>query len=311
MSVIHCVQCHSIYPETGVPYRCPECSGIYDFREFPNFSLDEIDKSQPGMWQYRHAFGLPESAPQITLGEGNTPLVWTNYDGISVALKLEMLNPSGSYKDRGSAVLLSKLKTRGVVQAVEDLSGNAGASFAAYAARAGIQSRIFVPESASGPKRNQIEQYGAELVSVPGPRSEAARAVLEEVAQGAVYASHAFLPFGLAGIASIAYEIWEQLSTIPGSVIIPVGHGSLMLGIMRGFKALQTAGIVEKVPYFVGVQAGACAPVVAEYMKRKGCETTVYENPTVAEGVQSQIPGSGCNHSGRNKTRWWDIHIHR
>jgi threonine synthase len=184
-------------------------------------------------------------------------------------------------------VLLSALLSRGVRQAVEDSSGNAGASFAAYAARAGLQARVFVPESASGPKCSQIELYGADLVRVPGPRSAAAQAVLAEVQQGTVYASHAYLPFGLAGIATLAYELWQQLGCAPGAVIAPVGHGGLLLGIVRGFAALKQAGLIERVPYYVGVQAQACAPLVTASIS--GPMQPV-EGTTIAEGVRVTHP---------------------
>ena len=290
MPVVRCQNCQLPYPERGVPYLCPACGGIFDFDGPFDFSLEIDDPNQPGMWRYRDAFALPESAREVSLGEGNTPLVWAEIEGIRAALKLESANPTGSYKDRGTAVLMSHLLNRGIKAAVEDSSGNAGASFAAYAARAGIKGRVFVPESASGPKRVQIEQLGAELVSIPGPRSEAARAVLQEVEQGAVYASHAYLPFGLAGIATIAYEIWQQLGCSPGSVVAPVGHGGLLLGIMRGFSALHNAGLIDKTPYYIGVQAQACAPAVSLYMQQFGMDIPVLEDTTLAEGVRVRNP---------------------
>jgi threonine synthase len=125
--------------------------------------MDENRKS-PGIWCYRNQFGLPDSAPLITLGEGRTPLIWVDIAGNRVALKSDHLNPTGSFKDRGSAILASFLRDRGTDLAVEDSSGNAGASFAAYATRSGIDARIYVPESTSGPKITQIEAYGAEIV---------------------------------------------------------------------------------------------------------------------------------------------------
>jgi threonine synthase len=210
---------------------------------------------------------------------------------VEAGLKLESLNPSGSYKDRGTAVLISQLLARGIRQAVEDSSGNAGASFAAYAARAGLKGKVFVPEAASGPKRTQIEQYGAELVRVPGPRSAAAAAVLQDVAKGATYASHAYMPFGLAGIATIAYEIWETLNGAPGTIIAPVGHGGLLSGIQRGFAALKNAGKVPRIPYWVGVQAAACAPCWEAY-RHKDISAVDFarEDATVAEGVRVRKP---------------------
>jgi threonine synthase len=148
------------------------------------------------------------------------------------------LNPTGSFKDRGSAVLVSALKAAGVEEVVEDSSGNAGASLAAYAARAAIQARIYVPEYASGPKRLQISAFGAQVVQIPGPRSATAEAVQREAKEGIAYASHAYLPHGIAGIATIAFEIAEQLKGSPGTVITPVGHGTLLLGLHRGFHAM-------------------------------------------------------------------------
>jgi threonine synthase len=290
MSTICCVQCNREYPTEGVPYRCMQCGGVFDFDSPSIFDQIRIDKNKAGLWRYRHTLELPAEAPEVTLGEGNTPLVWIDIERNKVGFKLEMLNPSGSYKDRGTSVLASQLLQRGVKEAVEDSSGNAGASFAAYAARAGIKARIFVPESASGPKRLQIERYGAELVSIPGPRSAAASAVLEEVVKGATYASHAYLPFGIPGIATIAYEIFEQMDGIPGTMIMPVGHGGLMLGVLRGFQSLFQAGVIKTVPYFVGVQAAACAPAVAAFMAKDKETISVVELPTIAEGVRVRHP---------------------
>ncbi len=291
MVKIVCTDCGQAYPPTGLPFRCPVCKGIFDYDGPADFALERIEPGLPGYWRYRHAFGLSETAPLISLGEGDTPLVWEDYHGHAVALKLESLNPTGSYKDRGSAVLVSELLARGINEVVEDSSGNAGASFAAYAARAGLACRIFVPEAASGPKRRQIEMYGARLVAVPGPRSEAARAVLDQVNQGAVYASHAYQPFGMAGIATIAYEIWEQCGRkVPGSLIAPVGHGGLLLGLSRGFAALRKVGLTVDQPYFVGVQAAACAPLVRAFHHGLPAMEDVTEEATLAEGVRVRWP---------------------
>jgi threonine synthase len=290
---IYCTRCSLPYPAEGIPFDCPQCGGVFDTTAPPAFDSALVSQKQPGLWRYRHAFGLPSSAPMVSLGEGGTPLIPLTVDDKTAWLKLESLNPTGSYKDRGSAVLLSALAARGVTYAVEDSSGNAGASFAAYAARAGISARVFVPESASGPKRAQIEAYGADLVGIPGPRSAAAEAVLKEARAGAAYASHAYLPFGLAGIATIAYELWEQMGSVPGTVVAPVGHGGLLLGIMRGFAGLRAAGLISQAPYYAGVQARACAPVWEAF---KGIHRPNGEAPeglTVAEGVRVSRPVRG------------------
>lgn len=288
LPVICCTRCGTLYPQDAVPYICPNCGGTFDFDGPPVYDPRLRNPREPGIFQYRSSFSLPENAPTVSLGEGRTPLIPVEYQGHRLWLKMESLNPTGSYKDRGSAVLLSQLAVRSVREAVEDSSGNAGASFAAYAARAGIKARVFVPEAASGPKRGQIEAYGAELVAVPGPRSAAAEAVVREVQRGAVYASHAYLPFGLAGIATISYEIADQMGLLgeaPGTVVAPVGHGGLLLGMMRGFAAL---GGPE--PYYVGVQAQACAPMWLAYQHGLEAMDAAEEAPTAAEGVRVRRP---------------------
>jgi threonine synthase len=288
--MLACSNCHAPYPETGLPYLCPRCGGLFDYDQPLRIDLTRVATNQPGMWRYRHAFELFDGAPVLSLGEGGTPLIWQEYKGRKIGLKLESMNPSGSYKDRGTAVLISQLMSRGMQSAVEDSSGNAGASFAAYMARAGLRGKVFVPESASGPKRRQIEQYGAELMRIPGPRSAAAAAVLKAVEGGEVYASHAFMPFGLPGIATVAYELFEQYGGLPGTVVAPAGHGGLLLGLMRGFAALRQSGAIDKEPFYVGVQAAECAPMYKAYRDGLDAMGQAAEGATIAEGVRVSKP---------------------
>lgn len=293
MTNFQCSNCHRPYPSEGVPFRCVHCGGAFSVAGNLNFSIDEIEPDLPGIWRYKHSFGLANATPSVYLGEGDTPLVEGKGFGRKIAFKLESQNPTGSFKDRGSAPLAAMLISRGVNEAVEDSSGNAGASFAAYATRSGIHARVFLPEYASGPKRSQIAAYGAELVPVPGPRSEAASEVRKAAEHGAVYASHAYLPFGLPGIATIAYELYEDLGEVPGAVIAPVGHGSLLLGISLGFGAMMAAGIIQNQPRLIGVQARACAPLWALSSQGVAGLAWVTEGETLAEGVRVLHPMRG------------------
>lgn len=291
MTRIACLSCGMEYPKNANPFRC-ECGGIYDFTVFPKFTAR--DRSVPGLWGYQASLGTNPGISPISLGEGSTPLIPVECGGKALWLKMESQNATGSYKDRGSTVLVSHLKDRGVDYAIEDSSGNAGASFAAYCARGGIKSRVYVPESASGPKRTQIEIYGAELVQVPGVRAEAAKAVLVEAERGAVYASHAYMPFGLTGIATIAYELVEQLECAPAAIIAPVGHGGLLYGIMLGFEALAAAGWIKDQPYYMGVQAEACAPLASAYLAGELSPGKTPAGATIAEGVKVVAPMRGA-----------------
>ncbi len=284
---IACVRCGVKYPSEGTPYRCPQCGGIYDWVGVFPYQSKNQEMPSAGIWQYQQSFGLPVELSPITLGEGRTPLLPDTVSGQQIYYKMESMNPTGSYKDRASSVLVSFLHSRGVTAAIEDSSGNAGASFAAYAARSMMQAKVFIPASASGPKRRQIEAYGAELVAVNGTRAAATEMVTREAGKGEVYASHAYLPFGLAGIATIAYEIFEQLGKAPGTVIAPAGHASLVLGILRGFKALQAASLIDHLPVTIAVQSDACAPIWAAFHNKSIPET---ESPTLAEGVRVLQP---------------------
>ncbi len=219
-----------------------------------------------------------------------TPIVEADWRGMAVCFKLEYLAPTGSFKDRGTSVLVSFLKSIGIKEVVEDSSGNAGASLAAYAARAGIRARIFVPAHASPAKKSQIAIYGAELVEVEGPREEAARAVREEAEKGYYYASHYYNPLILEGMKTAAYEIWEQLGRAPDALVLPVGHGTLLLGLYQGFRDLHEAGLVDSMPAFYGVQARNCSPLYEAF--RLGLEEApeYTPKPTVAEGISIASP---------------------
>ncbi|MEW6717508.1 MAG: pyridoxal-phosphate dependent enzyme [Chloroflexota bacterium] len=286
MECFRCSSCDRPYPAEGVPYRCVSCGGVYDVVELPPFDPTKVETELPGMWRYRHTFGLPVTAPVVSLGEGLTPVVWESIQGKKVVFKLEYLNPTGSFKDRGTAPLVSLLKSRQVRSVVEDSSGNAGASLAAYAARSHICVKVFVPAYASGPKLKQISAYGAEIVPVEGKRSDVAEAVRKVANGGRVYASHAYLPFGWVGMATIAYELVAQIGMAPGSVIAPAGQGSLLLGIGLGFRALQQAGILSEPPQLVGVQAQACAPLWMAFAQGANKLEHVTEGETLAEGVR-------------------------
>lgn len=291
--MVSCTNCGRGYPLDRMPYKCLACGGIFDAPAPLAYNPEKIDRSQPGIWRYRHTFGLPAGADAVSLGEGNTPLLWAEVLGRQVAFKCEYLNPTGSFKDRGSTVIATMLKSRGIAEAVEDSSGNAGASFAAYAARAGIRARIFIPASASGPKRQQIEAYGADLIPIQGLRTDVTSAVLKEADGGAVYASHASLPYNIPGYATTAYEIYEQLGTIPSAVIAPCGQGGLLLGVARGFDAIRQSGNLIAQPKLYGVQARACAPLWVMSTVGMSGMGFVTEGQTLAEGVRVKNPVRG------------------
>ena len=208
--------------------------------------------------------------PSVTLGEGGTPTLRLPKAGERAGVgrlyaKLEFANPTGSYKDRGSAVMMSAAVEHDVVEVVEDSSGNAGASVSAYAARAGIKAHVFAPASAPQAKLRQIGVYGARLHTVEGPREAATAAALDFIERsGLVYASHTLSPFFIEGIKSFSYEVADQMSEeLPDHVLFPVGNGALFIGAFKGFEELVEQGKIPRIPSLHVVQAAAVRPIVA------------------------------------------------
>ena len=202
--------------------------------------------------------------------------------GRPVALKIEGANPTGSFKDRGSAVLVAMAADRSMEEVVEDSSGNAGAALAAYAARAGLRATVFVPASASGPKLAQIRAFGARVIACP-TREDAARQAEAATAAGTPWASHAWSPFQLAGYATLAFELVEGLGRAPGSVVLPAGQGGQLLGLALGFSGLIRARRIAVELALIGVQAAGCAPLAGRPSPPDSADT-------IAEGIRVRHP---------------------
>jgi threonine synthase len=210
-------------------------------------------------------------------------------------VKLDYLMPTLSFKDRGAAVLVSVARALGAGHLVADSSGNAGASIAAYAARAGLSCRVYVPDATLTQKRTQLGAHGAEVVVVKGSRADAAAAAIQAVDESdAFYASHVWHPAFFEGTKTFAYEAWEQLGRrAPDEVFLPVGNGTLLLGAARGFADLHQAGLIDSMPRLVAVQASACNPVERAWRTGVPAPTAVDCGPTSAEGIAIEAPVRG------------------
>lgn len=286
-AVLRCQACNATHPLSLPIWACP-CGGLLDVEMPASFPWEIMRQRPAGLWRYREALGLPTAAEPVTLGEMRTPLL--AIDPGPLHLKLDFLFPTGSYKDRGAASMLTAARHLGVTQLVEDSSGNAGAAVAAYAAAASIAAAIYVPASASPAKTAQIALYGASLVQVPGPRSAATQAV-QEKARRSYYASHVWNPFFVEGVKTVAFEIWEQLGqAAPDWVITPVGHGAMLLGLYKGFDYLLRAGAIQGLPGIIGVQAAAVAPLAAALDQCAASLPAISVGATMADGIAIAQP---------------------
>ena len=289
-----CPACGSEYEDR---WRCT-CTHPLDFADPPRPAPFAPD-ARSGLWAFAPFFPVES---RVSLGEGYTPL--TDAPAWDAQFKLEYVLPTGSFKDRGATLTLSRALDVGAERVVEDSSGNAGAAVATYAARAGVDCEIYVPASVKASKLRAIECAGADVVRVEGSRQAVTDACVEAVESDAGwYASHAWNPAFFAGTATFAYELAHQRDwDVPDAVVCPVGHGTLFLGAYRGFRALREAGWTDAVPRLLGVQAAGYDPVASEFeWKRRGSGDADVDPGTgesdesndLADGIQIRDPARG------------------
>ena len=241
----------------------------------------------------------PEDAEPVTLGEGSTPVIrlerWAAMHSLGeVFAKLEHLQPTGSFKDRGAAVLAARARALGARRLVEDSSGNAGASMAADAARAGLACTVYAPAAAPTAKLRQMLACGAELRRVPGSREDVAAAAMHDHADRAYYAGHNTNPYFLHGMRSFADEVINWFAADPPEhLIMPVGGGSLYAGAWLGFAAARDAGRIRRLPALHIAQAAGCAPLAAAAEQGAEDAVPVARQPTIAGGIIIEHPARG------------------
>jgi threonine synthase len=174
---------------------------------------------------------------------------------------------------------------------ITNSNDNAGTAIAAYAARAGIACDVYVPASASAKKLRQIAAHGATVHAISGSREDTAAAAIAAVESEQVfYASHVYHPFFFQGTKTYAYELWEQLGRAPQVVVLPVGNGTLLLGAYYGFQDLLRAGLIERLPRILAIQAEGCAPLAQAFARGDEVAAPVVNMGTEAEGIAIAAP---------------------
>ncbi|MBN1551509.1 threonine synthase [bacterium] len=287
MNCLICSKCNRKYDLFESVWMCI-CGGFLDIQLRVSFDPETLKNKPFSLWRYREVLPLHPDAIPVSLGETLTPLLPIDISGQTVHFKQDQLFPTGSFKDRGSAVLITHLNYLKIPSVVEDSSGNAGASIAAYSAKAGIKCEIFVPDSASEAKLLQISRYNAIIRTVNGSRKTVAEAAFK-IAEKTYFASHYYNPFFIHGIKTWAYEVCEQRRwSAPDTVILPIGNGSLFLGAFLGFQELKASGVISKIPKFIGVQAKCCAPIYKAI--HPFCSVKLNDCQTIAEGIAVSDP---------------------
>ena len=297
LSHLECPKCTSTY-ESGQPIHLCQCGAPllvrYDLKKVKkNFHKKALHTRKANLWRYWELLPVKKEENVVFLGEGMTPLLPLKNLGPTLGmnnlyLKDEGLIPTGTFKARGAAVGVSRAKELGIKVLAMPTNGNAGGSWAAYCAKAGIKAIIVMPQDAPMINRKEVAITGAELYLVDGLISDAGKIVGRAVAEYGWYdASTLKEPYRIEGKKTMGLEIAEQLGwEVPDVIIYPTGGGVGMIGIYKGLKELQEIGwIGEKMPRLVSVQSAGCAPVVKAWEEKKS-ESTFWENSnTIAFGL--------------------------
>ena len=253
----YCPKCGFVYSLNRYFWKCPKCGNPLDLVYRPRW---EPIEGRRGMVRYLSA--LPPVGELTTLGEGGTPTVVRRVDGIDVWFKLEYLNPTGSFKDRGASLAISLAAKLGFRRIVEDTSGNTGIAVTAYSRIKGLDVTIVMPKTAPPGKKILCKLLGANILETK-TRGEAAERVLKLINGKTYYVAHTWSPFFVEAAKTVAYEAFE--SGFRGNVVVvPVGSGGLMLGIYRGFKDLINWGLLNELPKIIAVQGTSVAPLYEE-----------------------------------------------
>jgi threonine synthase len=267
----------------------------YDLKKVQReFSKSRLVGRVASLWRYDQLLPLQDEANRISLGEGWTPLLEAKTLAAELGLrrlwiKDEAQNPTGSFKDRGLSLAVSRAKELGVKKAAIPSAGNAGGSFAAYAARAGIEAHVFMPRDT--PRANQIEvaQYGAKLTLVDGLINDCGRLIAERKAsEGWFDLSTLKEPYRVEGKKTMGYEIAEQGNwRLPDVIIYPTGGGTGLIGMWKAFAELEELGWIGSArPRMVSVQASGCAPIVRAFNGNKAAAEPWQNAQTVASGLR-------------------------
>jgi len=303
---LQCARCGTTYPRSEIRYRC-ECGDsieiIYDYSEIWNSITWDGLRSRPfDHWRYREFYPDIDPGSIISMGEGGTPLIrsrniHSDMGANELFFKLESLNPTGSFKDRGSTVEISEayhyLCYHGEChnEIVCASTGNMGASVAAYCARGGITCTIYVPRDTAKIKILQMLAHGAKIVHVDGDYTLAMNTARREYEEHGRYLAGDY-PYRGEGEKSVGLEVVDQLDGVPDYIVCPIGNGTLVHGLWKGLKELSIVGLIGRLPKIIGVQAEGCNTVTRSFEECRD-EITPVTPHTLMDAVACGDPLDG------------------
>jgi threonine synthase len=294
---LRCIACGHVNPFSLRRIFCERCGDLLEVKVEADevFDRERLIGRVNSMWRYAEL--LPDFGRPVTMGEGMTRLVRCErlakkLGVMELYVKLEGMNPTGSFKDRGISVGVTVALQAGARRVICASTGNTSASLAAYAARAGIECVVLIPKGkvASG-KLFQARLFGATICEVSGGFDDALKAVLERAEEIGAYVLNSVNPWRLEGQKTVAFEIWEQLGGSLGvNVVVPVGNAGNIAAIWKGFEELRDHGLTEEVPRMIGVQSSGAAPLARMFAKGSDAPEWVDSPQTVASAIRIGRP---------------------
>ncbi len=314
MPHLQCLACHQVAPLTEKLYTCPACDGLLDVvyplvedtldgpslqRRWEERLGSRRAVDQSGVWRYRELLPEPDEARIVTFQEGNTPL-WeasrcAAYAGMRrLTFKHLGMNPTGSFKDLGMTTGITQAQRLGAKMVACASTGNTSASMAAYAARAGMTSVVFIPSGQiSLGKLSQALDYGSTVIQIEGDFDDAMRLVRELAAETPIYLLNSINPFRLEGQKTIAFELLQQRGwVVPDRIVVPGGNLGNSSAIAKGFHELLVRGLISRLPVLTIIQAEGANPLDRMWQGREKVLTAVSPASTLATAIKIGNPVS-------------------
>ncbi len=285
--MLQCTKCGRKYPLEEHNQRCSICNEPLEVE-------GQVGKIKEGrsVWErFRDFYSYIHLDMRYSLGEGDTPMILSENIsrefGAEIYFKNETVNPTWSFKDRGTFVALNRAISLGFEKIGVVSTGNMAASVAAYGARAGLKTLVLLSSNVSEEKISQIGIYGARMLLVKGNYGDLYFESLKIGRKFGIYFMNSDDPFRIEGYKSIAFEIGEM-----DCVVIPTSSGGLLRGIMKGFLEMMESGLIDKLPIPIAIQARGCSPICNAF--REGGDIRRVENPaTIAHAIENPYPPSG------------------
>lgn len=288
-----CTRCGETYPEEEIKYRCPSCNSVLKIDR----EVEEPSFSGEGTRKFKEV--LPVNSDLVTLQEGETPLytadsISQKYGIDEILLKYEGTNPTGSFKDRGSSVAVTKALEYGYDEVTLASTGNMAASVSAYSSKARLKTNVFIPRDIPVGKLSQAITYGGNLMKINGNFQDTMDRAWEEAKAGSYLAETGLNAYYLEGEKTLSYEVAHEMDELPDTIIIPMGTGGLLTSTYWGFKEQKELGIIDEIPKLIGTQAKACSPIVDAYKQgHKRPKPPRGGTETVASSIHVKTPFNG------------------